>query len=173
MSGPGKQQLGRILLQRKMVSPAELRAALATQKRAPTPVPLASQLVDEGKVAERDALMALSEQWGVPAVDVTQSVITLADLDCLPRAAAEVLRVLPLSVDTEGVILAMADPTNAKAIDEIEFATGKTVRPRVALHTALVAAIAAAYDARSRGERCYRGPRAPAPVGAVPPSEPR
>jgi hypothetical protein len=164
MSERPKQQLGRILLQRKMVSPTELKAALAEQKRSLTPVPLASHLVDEGKVPENAALLALSEQNGVPAVDVTQSVVALGNLDCLPRAAAEALRVLPLSIDAEAVVLAMADPENRKAIDEIEFATGKAVRPRVALHTALVAAIAGAYDAKERGERCYRGPHAPAAV---------
>jgi Type II secretion system (T2SS), protein E, N-terminal domain len=161
-SGGGKQQLGKILLQRKMVSPQELQTAIAKQKLTPTPVPLASQLVDDGTVPGTAALLALSQQAGVPAVDVTHAVIALANLDCLPRAAAEVLLVLPLSVDPEAVILAMADPTNKKAIDEIEFATGKVVRVRVALHTALVTAIGAAYDAKARGERCYRGPRAPA-----------
>src|SRR6516162_8622877 len=80
----------------------------------------------------------------------------------LPRAAAEALKVLPLSVDGDSVVLAMADPANKKAVDEIEFATGKTVRPRVALHTALVAAIAGAYDARRGGHATYRGTRAPA-----------
>lgn len=159
-----KQQLGRILLQRKMVSPAELQTALTQQRKALTPVPLASQLVDEGKVPENAALLALSEQNGIPAVDVTQAIITLAYLDWIPRAAAEALRVLPLLVDGDAVVLAMADPANKKAIDEVEFATGKTVRPRVALHTALLHAIAAAYDAKAKGERCYRGPHAPAPI---------
>ncbi len=161
MSDHGKQQLGRILLKRKMVSPDDLNVALAQQKRALTPVPLASQLVDEGRVPEQSALLALSEQSGVPAIDVTQAVVTLSGLDCLPRAAAEALRVLPLSVDAEAVVLAMADPANRKAIEEIEFATGKAVRPRVALHTALVAAIGGAYDAKERGDKCYRGPNAP------------
>jgi hypothetical protein len=160
MTERGKQQLGRILLQRKMVSPADLKTALAEQKRSLTPVPLASHLVDEGKVPENAALLALSEQNGVPAVDVTQAVIALVHLECLPREAAEALRVLPLTIDAEAVVLAMADPANKKAIDEIEFATGKTVRVRVALHTALVNAIEAAYDAKARGEKCYRGPHA-------------
>jgi hypothetical protein len=165
MSGDGKQQLGRILLQRKAVSARDLKTALAQQKRSLTPVPLASQLVDHGKVEQDDALLALSQQSGVPAVDLAQSVIVLAHLDVVPRAAAEALRVLPISVDAEAVVLAMIDPTDRRAIDEIEFATGKTVRPRVALHTSLVAAIAAAYDARARGERHYRGPKAPACEG--------
>ncbi len=166
-----KQQLGRILLQRKMVSPNELTTALAVQKRALTPVPLASQLVDEGRVKEHDALLALSEQSGIPAVDVSQAVITLSSLDCLPRAAAEALLVLPLTVDAEAVVLAIADPANKKAIDEIEFATGKAVRLRVALHTGMVAAIAAAYDAKERGERCYRGPHAPAAIPEAAPAK--
>jgi hypothetical protein len=162
MSGDGKQQLGKILLQRKMVSPRDLKSALSEQKRCLTPVPLASKLVDTGKVPEDAALLALSQQNGVPAVDVAMVVIALAHLDYVPRAAAEVLRILPLSIDADSVVLAMANPADKKAIDEIEFATGKAVRPRVALHSPLVAAIAAAYDAKARGERHYRGPKAPA-----------
>jgi hypothetical protein len=158
----GKRQLGKILLQRKMVSPAELESALSQQRRTPTPVPIASQLVDDGVVPEEAALLALSEQTGVPAVDVTQSVVAAAHLSCIPRAAAEALQILPLAVDGEAVILAMADPSNRKAIDEVEFATGKAVRPRVALHSALAAAITGAYDAKAAGESCYRGPKAPA-----------
>ncbi|MGH7440836.1 MAG: hypothetical protein ACRENE_34585, partial [Polyangiaceae bacterium] len=129
----GKRQLGRILLRRKMVSPAELEAALANQRRSPTPVPLASHLVEEGVVAEDAALLALSEQSGVAAVDVTQAVVPLAHLSCIPRAAAEALQVLPLSVESDAVVLAMAHPSDRKAIDEVEFVTGKAVRPRVAL----------------------------------------
>jgi hypothetical protein len=173
MSDRNKRQLGRILLQRKMVSPTELKTALTEQRRALTPVPLASHLVDEGRVKEHDALLALSEQNGVPAVDVLHAVVTLSHLDCLPRAAAEALRVLPLSVDGDAVVLAMADPANKKAIDEIEFATGKAVRPRVALHTAILAVITGAYDAKERGEKCYRGPHAPAAIPDPPPAKAR
>ncbi len=161
----GKRQLGRILLQRKMVSPAQLETALSQQRLTPTPVPLASHLVGEGILPEDAALLALSEQTGVPAVDVAQAVVSSAHLSCMPRAAAEALQVLPLSVDGDTVVLAMADPGNRKAIDEVEFATGKAVRPRVALLAALAAAITGAYDAKAAGESCYRGPKAP---GALP-----
>ncbi len=161
MSGDGKQRLGRILLQRKMVSPRDLKSALGAQRRSLTPVPLASHLVDKGKVREDAALLALSQQHGVPAVDVTQTTIALAHIDCVPRAAAEALCVLPLAIEGDSMVLAMARPDDKRAIDEIEFATGKTVRPRVALHTALASAIAGAYDARARGEQRYQGPNAP------------
>ena len=143
------------------MSAAQLEMALAQQKRTPTPVPLASHLVDEGIVAEDAALLALSEQTGVPAVDVTQAIVAAAHLSCIPRAAAEALQVLPLAVDGDSLVLAMADPSNRKAIDEVEFATGKAVRPRVALLTALSAAITGAYDAKAAGASCYRGPKAP------------
>lgn len=162
MPDDDKKPLGKILLQRKLVSAKQLKSALAEQKKLLTPVPLASHLVDHGEVPQDAALLALSEQHGVPAVDVAHIVIDTAHLDMLPRAAAEVLKVLPLSIEGDAVVLAMADPGNKKAIDEIEFATGKSVRPRVALYTALVTAISEAYDARRRGEQTYRGPSAPA-----------
>jgi hypothetical protein len=169
----GKRQLGRILLQRKVVSAADLDTALDQQKRTLTPVPLASHLVDEGVIKEDVALLALSEQTGVPAVDLTQAVVSSSYLSFIPRAAAEALQVLPISVDGESVVLAMADPSNRKAIEEVEFATGKAVHPRVALHTALAAAITGAYDAKAAGATCYRGPRAPAALPGSAPSRTR
>ena len=89
MSSDEKRPLGKILLQRKLVSQQELDTALRAQKRSVTPAPLASQLFDDGMVAEVDALRALSEQYGVPGIDLTQIAIVLDHLDVVPRELAE------------------------------------------------------------------------------------
>ena len=161
MAGDEKRPLGKILLQRKLVSQQELDAALKAQKRSPTPAPLASQLVDDGTVKEVDALKALSEQHGVPGIDLTQIVIQLDHLDVIPRQLAETHRVLPVLVRGDRVFLATEDPNEKRIVDEIEFVTGKKVYSYVAVHSTLVRAIAAAYDARARGEGYYLGPQVP------------
>ena len=132
-----KRPLGKILLQRKLVSQQELDAALRAQKRSATPTPLASQLVDDGTVDEVDALRALSEQYGVPGIDLTQIAILLEHLDVVPREVAETNRILPVLVRGDRIFLAMADPHEKRVIDELEFVTGKKVYPYIAVHSTL------------------------------------
>jgi DNA-binding response OmpR family regulator len=156
-----KRPLGKILLQRKLVSQQELEAALKAQKRSPTPAPIASVLVDEGKVDEIEALRALSEQHGVPGMDLTQIAIVLEQLDVVPREVAETHRILPVLVRGDRVFLAMADPHDKRVVDELEFVTGKKVYPFIAVSSTLLKTIAAAYEAKARGDKHYLGPRVP------------
>jgi DNA-binding response OmpR family regulator len=162
MAGDEKRPLGKILLQRKLVSPEQLDQALRQQKRSPNPEPIASQLVDTGTVQEIDALRALSEQYGVPGIDLAQIAVVLETLDLVPREVAESHRILPLLVRGERLFLAMGDPQDKRVIDEIEFVTNRKVYPYVAMQTTLVKVIAEAYEARERGELHYLGPRVPA-----------
>jgi DNA-binding response OmpR family regulator len=159
MSNDEKRPLGKILLQRKLVSQKELDEALRTQTGSSRPAPLASQLVDEGKLDAVDALRALSEQHGFPGIDLTQVAITLDDLDVVPREIAESARILPVLIRSDRLFLAMADPYDKRVIDELEFVTGKKVYPYIGVHTTLLKTIAGAYDAKARGERYYLGPR--------------
>jgi DNA-binding response OmpR family regulator len=162
MSSDEKRPLGKILLQRKLVSQQELDTALRAQKQSPVPTPLASQLVDDGTVKEVDALKALSEQYGVPGIDLVQIVILLEHLDVVPRDLAETNLILPVLVRGDRIFLASADPHEKRVVDELEFVTGKKVYSYIAVHSTLTKAITAAYDAKARGDLHYLGPRVPA-----------
>jgi DNA-binding response OmpR family regulator len=162
MSSDEKRPLGKILLQRKLVSQQELDDALRTQRRSSVPAPLASQLVDDGKLDEVEALRALSEQHGVPGIDLTQIAIALDHLDAVPQEVAETRRILPVLIRGDRLFLAMADPHDKRVIDELEFVTGKKVYPYIAVHSTLLKTIAAAYQGKVRGERHFLGPRVPA-----------
>jgi len=157
-----KRPLGKILLQRKLVSQQQLEEALRAQKRSPTPTPLASVLVDDGQVDEIEALRALSEQNGVPGIDLTQVAITLEHLDVVPREVAETHKVLPVLMRTDRIFLAMADPHDKRVIDELEFVTGKKVYAYIAMSSTLAKTTEAAYEAKARGDKHYLGPRVPA-----------
>lgn len=152
-----KKQLGRILLRQKLITQKDLDEALAQQRADPTK-PLASRLLDSGKVSELDALRALSEQLGVPGVDLGQIAIQLDHL-VIPREIAEAHKILPLLVKEDRIFLAMASPTERKVIDEIEFVTGKKVYPYIALTAPLAHATEEAYDAKQRNETYYLGER--------------
>jgi DNA-binding response OmpR family regulator len=168
-----KRPLGKILLQRKLVSQQQLEEALRAQKRSPTPTPLASVLVDEGQVDEIEALRALSEQNGVPGIDLTQVAIVLEHLDVVPREVAETHKVLSVLMRGDRIFLAMADPHDKRVIDELEFVTGKKVYAYIAVSSTLAKTTDAAYDAKARGEKHYLGPRVPAEtlkqLGLAPP----
>jgi DNA-binding response OmpR family regulator len=161
MSSDEKRPLGKILLQRKLVSQQELEESLQAQRKSSHPEPLASQLVTEGKLDEIEALRALSEQHGVPGIDLSQIAIALEHLDVVPREVAESRHILPVLVRGDRLFLAMADPHDKRVIDELEFVTGKKVYPHIAVHGTLQKTTVAAYDAKARGEAHFLGPRVP------------
>ena len=163
MGKDDKVQLGRILLKRKMVTQDELDRALREQKEAAATTnarPLASRLIDSGAMAEIDALKALSEQHGVPGIDLRQVVITQNTLALVPREVAEGRRLIPFLIDDEKLLVAMANPSDKRMIDELEFVTALRVFPYVAMESALDRAIASAYDTILSGRATYEGPNA-------------
>jgi CheY-like chemotaxis protein len=162
MSGPGdKKQLGRIMLQQRLVSTAGLEALLKEQRLHPDKR-LASITAASGKVSEVDLLKALSEQHGVPGVDLAQVVVPLENLALIPFEIAKQHSILPILVKDDRLFLAMADPSDRRVIDEIEFVTGRRTFPYVALHEALQVLIDSCYVMLERGEAYYIGPSVPA-----------
>lgn len=121
---------------------------------------------DADPEAELEALRALSEQFGVPGIDLNQICIRLEDIDLLPQEIAERRLILPVLVRDDRVFVAMTNPTDKKVVDELEFVTGKRVFPYVALQVALTRVISSAYEARARGERFYIGPLCPPEIQA-------
>src|SRR5262245_47951778 len=158
-----KKQLGKILLKQKLISQADLDAALREQQRAPVDQgrPLASQLTQAGLVTETDALRALSEQFGMPGIDLNQVAILLEHLDIVPREVAIAQRILPVLMRDDRIFLAMANPLDKRTIDELEFVTGRKAYPYIALTHTLEKTIRSAYDAKERGEVYYLGPKVP------------
>jgi len=163
VENPNKKPIGKILLQHRAITQEELDRALAAG-RGPSNLPLASRLAEAGTITEIAALKALSEQSGVPGIDLKQICLRLADLSILPREVAMQHKVLPVLVRDDKVLLAMAEPTNRKVLDEIEFTAGKRIFPYVALEAQITKVIPAAYEMKERGEEHYVGPTCPPEV---------
>ena len=155
-----KKQIGKILLRQRALSPEQLDRALAEQKGGR----LASRLAADGTISDVAALKALSEQHGIPGIDLTQICLKLDDLELLPREIAEKHLILPVLVRDDRLFIAMANPREEKVIDELEFVTGKKVYPYVALDSALALVIEEAYGRKARGDAYYVGPNCPAEV---------
>jgi CheY-like chemotaxis protein len=165
--GPdSKKHLGRILLQRKVVTPDGLSELLRQQ--ALSGGRLASAAVELGKADAADVLGALSEQQGLPAIDLRRLVLPLANLRLLSLEIARRHSILPLLCEDDRLFLAMADPDDKRVIQDVEFSTGKRVFPYVALHGTLREVIEQAYAALERRETEYVGPLA----GAEQPGKP-
>jgi len=151
-----KKQLGKILLQQKLVSPDVLQEMLDEQKRDPGSR-LASAAARRGRVSVADALRALSEQHGVPAVDLADVVIPLATLRLIPIEMAHEHALLPFRVEGDQLLLAMSSPDRRDAIEEIEFVASKKVQIHVALDHVVRHVIEHAYGQLERGEEHYVG----------------
>ncbi|MBM4362871.1 MAG: hypothetical protein FJ104_09345, partial [Deltaproteobacteria bacterium] len=139
MTQADKKQLGRIALQQRAVP----------QGGGEAPVPLVERL------------KALSEQTGVPAIDLSQICIHTQDLDFVPVEIARQHVILPVLLKGDRLFVAMASPSDQRVIDELEFVTDKKVFPYVALRDALVEVIDSAYAARRAGEEYFTGPDCP------------
>lgn len=149
-----KKQIGKILLRQRALRADQLELALSK----PGHGRLASRLAAEGTITDTAALKALSEQHGIPGIDLSQICLRLEHLEVLPREIAERHRMLPVLEREDRLFVAMADPREKHILDELEFVTGKRVYPYVALETALVALIEEAYSRKNRGESYFIGP---------------
>lgn len=156
-----KKPIGRILLKRRLITQEELETQLEQQRAAHDGVPLASRLAASGVVKENDVLRALSEQHGVPGVDLSRLAIKTEHLDLVPREVAESSRILPVLASDDRLFLAMANPHDKKVVDEIEFVTGRKIYPYVAVTSTLEKTIRAAYDAKEAGEAAWVASNAP------------
>jgi DNA-binding response OmpR family regulator len=192
-----KKQLGKILLQQKLVSADELQELLDDQKRDPG-ARLASTAIRAGRLSMLDALRALSEQHGVPPVDLSAQVIPLSVLRLVPVEIAHERSVMPFRLEGEQLLLAMSSPQEQDVIDELEFVAAKKIQRFVALDHVIRNVIDYAYAQLAAGSEYYVGahvteaelaalglpdlPRAPepmieagaaaAPAPAVPPPPP-
>jgi DNA-binding response OmpR family regulator len=155
-----KKQLGKILLRQRALSPEQLDRALAEKKGGR----LASRLTADGTISDVSALKALSEQHGIPGIDLGQICLKLETLDLLPREIAERHLILPVLMRDDRLFVATANPRERKVLDELEFVTGKRVYPYVALEAPLEHVIEEVYTKKARGEAYFVGPRCPPEV---------
>ncbi len=142
------KQLGDILLQDGLVTEDQLFAAFREHKEQGKA--LGRVLVDQGVLTESQLVAALAQQIGLEFVDLADYPV---DGSIVARVSGAICRkhsALPLRLDDEGkLLLAMADPANVFAIDDIRSITGMDVRPVVATRADVVAAIDRFYRADS------------------------
>ncbi len=136
-------KLGETLLKENLITPQQLKEALDYQRI--NGGRLASTLVKLGMLTDDEVTSVLSRQYGVPSVNLDLFEVDPTAVALVPQETAERYSVLPLSRVGATLTLAMVDPTNVFAIDDIKFMTGLQVEPVVVSETALDNAIKKHY----------------------------
>ena len=150
------KKIGEILQKANLITNDQLQQALQEQKR--TGERLGSLLVKMGFLAEDEILSCLSKQFGVPAIDLETFQIESSVLETIPIQTAKKYTVIPISRVGGTLTLAMADPSDIFAIEDIKFMTNFNIEPVVASERAILAAIDEQYSKKSK----KRSPTAPA-----------
>ncbi|MDC3958262.1 type IV-A pilus assembly ATPase PilB [Polyangium jinanense] len=141
----GQTRLGELLVREKLISLQQLRQAQEEQRKSGTN--LGQVLTKLGYLSDDDIASFLATQYGVPVADLDGTEFDPEVLKLVPREVCEKQKIIPLFRSGTSLVVAMADPTNLHAIDDIKFLTGSIVEPRVASEGAITQAIERAYSA--------------------------
>ena len=133
------KQLGQILIELGYIKPEQLEVALEEHRK--TPKSLGRVLIDLGMIRESDLVRALAEQVGLEFVDLADFQIDSLATSLLPEALARRYRALPIGERDGRLLVAMSDPANVYALDDIRTITGRDVLPVVATANDVEAAI--------------------------------
>src|SRR5215813_8085387 len=137
-------KLGEILVRENLLSPQHLRQALDYQREHGGR--LGFNLVKLGLVSDDTITAILSRQYGIPSVNLELFDIEDSVLRLIPQEVAQKYSVLPLSRVGATLTLAMVDPTNVFAMDDIKFMTGLNVEPVVVAEASIQQAISKYYS---------------------------
>ncbi|MGB9067372.1 MAG: type IV-A pilus assembly ATPase PilB [Candidatus Acidiferrales bacterium] len=132
-------RLGEILVKDSLITADQLKQALEHQKK--NGGRLGTCLVKLGLVSDDDITAVLSRQYGVPSINLKFYEVDPAVIKLVPQETAVRYQIVPLSRVGSTLTIAMTDPTNVFAMDDIKFMTGFNVEPVVASETAISEAI--------------------------------
>ena len=141
-------RIGELLLKEKRITPEQLQQALNHQKAQGGK--LGYNLVKMGFVKDEEITALLSKQYGVPSINLAQFEIDPAVVKLIPPDTANKYQIVPLSRSGATLTIAMTDPTNVFAMDDIKFMTGYNVEPVVASETAVIDAIQRYYPTAAK-----------------------
>jgi len=140
-------RLGELLTKASLITQEQLKEALKSQKD--TGGKLGETLIKLGFVSEEEITECLSQQFGVPSINLAHFEIDSSVIKLIPADVARKYNILPVNKTGATITIAMADPTNVFAMDDIKFMTGYNVEPVVASELGIKAAIDNYYGSTS------------------------
>jgi len=142
--GAGRKRLGEYLLEAGLLTEEQLKESLRQQRQ--TKDPLGQVLSRAGLVSETDVCRVLHEQLGLPLVDFAATAIDESVIALIKEELAKKYTAIPIALEDRSTLrVAMADPLNQRAIDDIRFQSGFFVKPALAPPSAIVEAISKYY----------------------------
>ncbi|MCB0219250.1 MAG: type IV-A pilus assembly ATPase PilB [Chrysiogenetes bacterium] len=138
-------RLGELLVREKLISPVQLQQALEEQKKSGER--LGTTLTRLGLVEESELTSFLSKQFGVPSINLSEFEIDEEVIRLIPHDQAQKYKLIPVNRAGATLIVAMADPSNIMAIDDIKFVTGYNIEVVVATEQAIEEATERYYSA--------------------------
>ena len=140
-------RLGELLTKASLITQDQLKEALKLQKDSGGK--LGETLIKLNFVSEEDITECLSQQFGVPSINLAHFEIDPSVIKLIPNEVARKYNILPVNKTGATITIAMADPTNVFAMDDIKFMTGYNVEPVVASELGIKAAIDNYYGSTS------------------------
>ena len=137
-------RIGELLLKEKRITPVQLQEVLNYQKANGGKLGL--NLVKLGFVKDEEITALLSRQYGVPSINLGDFQIDQTVIKLIPAETAQKYQILPLSRLGATLTIAMTDPTNVFAMDDVKFMTGYNVEPVVASESEVAEAILRYYN---------------------------
>ncbi len=137
-------RLGELLVREKLITPLQLQKAVNDQRS--TGGRLGHHLTKLGYIEENELTSFLSQQYGVPSINLSDFEIDQEVLKLVPREVVQRHQVIPVNRAGNVLIVAMSDPSNIYAIDDIKFVTNLNIEVVVATDTAIADAIERYYN---------------------------
>jgi type IV pilus assembly protein PilB len=141
------RKLGQILVDLGYLTEDQLWDILEEQKQSPGEV-IGQVAVRMGLVTPEQVTEALAEQWGMPVVNLGETTIPAKVLELVPQTMAELYKIMPISLKNDVLTVAMADPQNVAALDDLRNFLGYDVRGAVSSQAEVDAAIQRFYAER-------------------------
>ncbi len=132
-------KLGQMLTKAGLVTDEQLKEALEQQRKKGGKI--GYNLVKLGYVSEEDITSFLSDQYGVPSINLRHFEIDESVIKLIPSEVAQKYLIIPVNRTGATLTIAMVDPTNVFAMDDIKFMTGYNIEPVVASEIAIREAI--------------------------------
>lgn len=136
-----------ILIHGNLIKKQDLDKALDTHKK--NGGSLAKRLVEEGLISSKDLLVVLSRQLNIPPIDLTKYKIDKTVLKLVPEKVARQYSIIPVSKIGNALMIAMADPLNIFAIDDLKILTNYKIEPIIATESDIKEAINTYYSTHS------------------------
>ncbi|MCD6288682.1 MAG: Flp pilus assembly complex ATPase component TadA [Candidatus Hydrogenedentes bacterium] len=131
-----KIRLGELLINAGLLTEEQLKIGLAAQKKNKTR--LGEELVKLGFVTEEQLYESLANQMGLPFVDLDTIAIDPSVVKLIPQKFAEKARILPIELNEGRLTIAMADPTDVIAIDDVRVRTGYLIRTVISTESSII-----------------------------------